>query len=76
MDEIMELPVWLRILILVGVPIVNLSQATWLYIDGRKRTRYYWFWALWGIVQSPMPFLVYWLFVRWRLGRVRQNPNP
>lgn len=69
MDELMALPVWLRILIVVGVPLVNLSQATWLYMDGRKRTKYYWFWAVWGILQSPTPLLLYLLFVRWGFGR-------
>lgn len=40
------------------------SQSTWLFIDARKRDRFPWFWALWGLIQFPMPLIFYWIFVR------------
>ncbi|PZD95690.1 sigmaY antisigma factor component [Paenibacillus sambharensis] len=67
MDELRELPVWA----LVVLPLVLLAQSTWLFIDARKRTKYYWFWGLWGLIQTPMPPLLYILFVRkgWKPGK-------
>lgn len=55
------------------VAAVVLLQSTWLFLDARKRVTGYWFWGLWGLIQFPMPLVVYWLFVRRGLWRRLQH---
>lgn len=43
---------------------VLISQSTWLFVDARKRESFHWFWGLWGLIQFPMPLILYWLLVR------------
>lgn len=40
-----------------------LAQATWLFVDARRRGARPWLWGLLGLVQFPMPLLLYWFFV-------------
>ncbi|MBP1964036.1 sigmaY antisigma factor component [Paenibacillus aceris] len=55
------LPLWAWI----GIALVMLTQSTWLFIDARRRSaRYPWFWGIWGIIQAPLPFIVYLFAVR------------
>ncbi|RUS47326.1 sigmaY antisigma factor component [Cohnella sp. AR92] len=54
----------LDIVILFSVFLILLCQSTWLYMDARHRSRYPWFWAIWGLIQCPMPLIFYWLIVR------------
>ncbi|MFD2115684.1 sigmaY antisigma factor component [Paenibacillus yanchengensis] len=63
MDKLQAIPVWLLILLAV----LLLAQSTWLFLDARKRTRFYWIWALWGLTQIPTPSFVYIVFFRLRL---------
>lgn len=58
--DIADVPLWVWVLI----PLVLLSQAVWLFVDARKRSRYPWLWGLWGCIQFPFPLIVYWLIVR------------
>ncbi|UVI31328.1 hypothetical protein [Paenibacillus spongiae] len=72
MDELKGVPVWLLILLVI----VLLCQSTWLFIDARKHSRFPWFWGLWGLIQVPMPFILYWLVVRvdWKkFGKSRRK---
>ncbi|SDO00851.1 hypothetical protein SAMN04487897_10757 [Paenibacillus sp. yr247] len=56
-----QLPLWAWI----GIALILLVQSTWLFVDARKRSvRYPWFWGIWGIIQTPIPFIVYWFAVR------------
>lgn len=57
-------PVWLLTILVI----VLFLQGTWLFTDARKRQAAPWFWGIWGLIQFPMPLLLYWLFVRsdWR----------
>lgn len=48
----------------VAVACILLAQATWLYTDARRRGARPWLWGLLGLVQAPMPLLLYWLIVR------------
>ncbi|MFD0672664.1 hypothetical protein [Cohnella sp. GCM10027633] len=52
------------VMVVVGAVILLLAQSTWLYIDARQRSRYPWFWAIWGLIQCPTPLIFYWWFVR------------
>ncbi|THF81656.1 sigmaY antisigma factor component [Cohnella fermenti] len=52
--------------VLAGAVLILLGQSTWLYTDARGRSRYPWFWAIWGLIQCPMPLIFYWLIVRRR----------
>ena len=58
-EELYLLPIILPIL---------LAQSIFLFIDARKNGHNYWFWGIWGLIQSPMPLLFYFLFAKkiWR----------
>lgn len=51
------------LLLLVAV-IVLLIQSFWLFLDARKRGHNYWFWGIWGLIQTPMPLVCYFIFAR------------
>jgi hypothetical protein len=53
-----------ELLILLAVIPILLAQSIFLFIDARKREHYPWFWGLWGLIQAPMPLIVYMLVVR------------
>lgn len=55
-----DLPWWAWLL----VAALLLSQGTWLFLDARRRGARPWLWGLLGLVQCPMPLLLYWLIVR------------
>lgn len=57
MNELRELPVWLLILLPIGL----LLQGTLLFRDARKRGKKAWFWGLWGVTGLPTPTVVYFL---------------
>lgn len=40
------------------------GQGTWLFLDARRREAHPWLWGLLGLIQIPMPLLLYWLIVR------------
>ncbi|WP_424768849.1 sigmaY antisigma factor component [Paenibacillus sp. sgz302251] len=69
MEELKVLPWWFWMLL---APIL-IAQSTWLFIDARKRDSMPWFWGIWGLIQIPMPFILYWIFVR--SGWFRRNPS-
>jgi hypothetical protein len=56
---------WETIVLVVAILLV---QGTWLFIDARKHSRWPWFWGLWGLIQAPVPTVVYLFTVR-KLGR-------
>lgn len=63
MEELQEVPIWSIVLL----AILLLLQSTLLFLDARKRTRYYWIWGLWGLTQLPFPSLIYIVFFRFQL---------
>lgn len=40
-----------------------LAQGTWLFLDARRRGARPWLWGLLGLIQFPMPALLYWFIV-------------
>lgn len=54
----------LPVIVWIVLPIIMISQGTWLFIDARKREASCWFWGIWGLIQFPTPLVFYWLFVR------------
>jgi len=50
--------------ILIAACVVLLIQGSWLFLDARKRGASPWLWGLWGLIQCPMPLIVYWFVVR------------
>ncbi|MBW7476413.1 hypothetical protein K0T92_16900 [Paenibacillus oenotherae] len=63
----------LDITIVVIAGIILLCQSSWLFIDARSRSRYPWLWGIWGLIQCPMPLIVYWLVVRVDWSKRRQK---
>ncbi|WDL98396.1 sigmaY antisigma factor component [Alicyclobacillus sp. ALC3] len=49
---------------LLPVILVLLVQGIWLFMDAKTRSRWPWLWGLWGLVQAPIPTVVYLLVVR------------
>ncbi|CAM3398721.1 hypothetical protein PALU110988_20440 [Paenibacillus lupini] len=54
----------IKIVTLAAAALLLLCQSTWLYTDSRHRSRYPWLWAIWGLIQFPMPLIFYWFIVR------------
>ena len=52
------LPLW------AALAAVLLTQSIWLFLDARKRESYPWVWGIWGLVQFPLPTIVYLIVVR------------
>ncbi|WP_163101731.1 sigma-Y antisigma factor component [Peribacillus alkalitolerans] len=50
--------------ILPFVIIILLAQSIFLFIDARKHGHNYWFWGIVGLIQAPMPILIYMLLIR------------
>lgn len=53
-----------QILVMVAVIPILLTQSIYLFLDARKREHYPWLWGLWGLIQAPLPLLVYLIVVR------------
>ncbi|WP_099353346.1 sigmaY antisigma factor component [Fredinandcohnia onubensis] len=51
-------------LLLFVVVIIVLIQGLWLFLDARKRGHNYWFWGIWGLIQTPLPLIFYLIFAR------------
>lgn len=71
-DKIDGVPVWLLCLI----PVFLIAQSTWLFTHTRRHHRNRWFWGLWGLIQFPLPIIVYgtmYWFLPWRRGRKEQK---
>lgn len=54
--------------LLIVIAIFLLSQSIFLFTNARKYGHNYWLWGIVGLIQVPMPTLVYLVFVRkvWR----------
>ncbi|WP_248757034.1 transcriptional regulator [Paenibacillus sp. ATY16] len=59
----------MKLWVMVIVFLLLLCQSSWLYSDARKRSRYPWIWAIWGLIQFPMPLFFYWLIILRRKKR-------
>jgi hypothetical protein len=46
------------------VAVILLAQSIFLFLDARKRGHNYWLWGVIGLIQAPMPLVIYLLFVR------------
>ncbi|MCR8645538.1 transcriptional regulator [Paenibacillus sp. N1-5-1-14] len=57
-EDVQSIPVG----VIVIVVILLLSQSIWLFTDARKRANNRWFWGVWGLINFPLPMLMYALF--------------
>lgn len=48
---------------IVLLAIILLSQGIFLFVDARKRGLHAWFWGIAGLVQFPLPILVYYILI-------------
>lgn len=59
------------IIVIICTAIILLTQSIFLFIDARKQGHNYWVWGILGLIQAPVPLLVYLLAFRkiWKKGR-------
>jgi len=48
---------WILVGMLLGI------QGVYLFLDSRRRGARAWLWGLLGLIQFPIPSLLYWLMV-------------
>ncbi|WP_108671948.1 sigma-Y antisigma factor component [Peribacillus acanthi] len=53
-----------ELVMLPFVVVILLAQSIFLFIDARKHGHNYWFWGIVGLIQAPMPILIYMLLIR------------
>lgn len=58
MNEEITLPM----LIVLGI--ILICQSSFLFTNARKYGHNYWLWGILGLIQAPMPTLIYLIFVR------------
>jgi hypothetical protein len=51
-------------LLLSLVAVILLSQSIFLFTNARKNGHNYWLWGILGLIQAPMPLLIYLVFAR------------
>ena len=50
--------------LIIAIPLV-LIQATWIFLDARKRgEKYYWIWGLFGLINVPQSIIIYLIVTR------------
>jgi len=55
---------YIIITLLVAIPFL-LAQATWMFLDARKRgEKYYWLWGLFGLINVPQSIIIYLIVTR------------
>jgi len=66
----------LFIILAIAIPIV-LVQGAWVFFDARKRKeKYYWFWGVFALLNTPGNLLIYILVTRVILNRKnKKNKN-
>lgn len=50
--------------LLIVVAVILISQSIFLFLDARKHGHNYWLWGIIGLIQAPVPTLVYLIFVK------------
>ncbi|MFD2443056.1 sigma-Y antisigma factor component [Bacillus sp. CGMCC 1.16607] len=50
--------------LIIMVTIILLSQSIFLFINAKRNQHNYWLWGILGLIQAPVPTLVYLIFVR------------
>lgn len=48
----------------IGIAFILMIQGIYLFLDARKRGHNPWIWGILGMIQAPMPTIIYLLFVR------------
>ncbi|MBO9129162.1 transcriptional regulator [Bacillus sp. 165] len=61
-------------IIMLLAPIMIL-QSTVLFVSAKKRGRNAWFWGIWGLIQCPMPAVLYWLIVLKPFKKKKRGEN-
>jgi len=67
-----SLPIWVWLLLFLTL----LTQGIFMFLDARRRGRRAWLWGLWGLMNFPLPLVVYSIAVIWmdnRRGRSSGN---
>lgn len=61
-----------KLLALLLVSPLMLTQSILLFLDARKKGAFAWFWGLWGLIQLPLPSIFYYFIV---IRPYRKNKN-
>lgn len=61
--------------LIILIVCILLSQSIFLFWHARKHGHNYWLWGILGLIQAPVPTIIYFVFIR-RIGRKkRYNEN-
>ncbi|MFC5735818.1 sigma-Y antisigma factor component [Cytobacillus gottheilii] len=54
--------------VIICAAVILICQSVFLFRDARKNGHNYWFWGVIGMIQAPVPLLVYIFFIKkqWR----------
>jgi hypothetical protein len=62
------------LLVLLAVAPLLIGQATWIFLDARKRKENkYWLWGLFGLLNFPQSLIVYLVVTRLILDKKKPN---
>lgn len=63
------------IIFLAVIPLL-IAQATWIFLDARKRKeKGYWLWGIFGLINCPQSLIVYLIVTRIILKKDKKNSN-
>ncbi len=68
-SDLDKIPLPLLILVLV----LLISQSVFLFQDARRRNLHPWFWGIYGIIQAPMPTILYFIIERKIFKNIRKK---
>lgn len=61
-------------LLVIGVAVILITQASWIFLDARKRKeKRYWLWGLFGLMNCPQSLIVYLVVTRLILDRKKNK---
>lgn len=60
----------MKYLLFILLIILLVLQATWIFIDARKKgEKYYWLWGLFGLLNVPSSLIIYILVTRYEVSK-------
>ncbi|AGK96350.1 hypothetical protein [Clostridium pasteurianum] len=63
-----------KILLIIALAIILLTQGFWIYNDAKKRgEKYYWLWGIFGLLNVPSNLIIYLIVTRVIIDRHKEK---